>query len=406
MNRQVAFGLGNEVVLAGDEITIDGTTGQVIRGVARVVQPDLGDELSTALAWADEFRRLGVRANADTPADAERARSHGAEGIGLCRTEHMFFGSDRIDSVRGMILAVTPQERGTALSALETMQVADFTGIFRAMDGFPVTIRTLDPPFHEFLPQTESDTERLAEHLELTLAEIKTRIETFREVNPMLGHRGCRLGITSPEITAMQARAIFRAATACAADGVRVAPEVMIPFVADAEELRRQREVVVEAAEKVFAESGQQLPVLVGAMIEVPRAALLADRIAHYADFVSFGTNDLTLMTFGLSRDDAGKFLPEYLAQGILTDDPFRVLDRDGVGRLVVLGAKLARKVRPEIKVGICGEHGGDPSSVAFCHTLGLDYVSCSPFRVPVARLAAAHAAIADTGNAGSILVD
>jgi pyruvate,orthophosphate dikinase len=382
------------IVRADDEITIDGTTGRVFRGRVPVVQPDLGGEVATLLAWADGHRRMGVRANADTPRDAERARSFGAEGIGLCRTEHMFFGTDRIDQMRALILAATTAERAIALAALERMQIADFSGIFRAMDGFPVTIRTLDPPLHEFLPRTAAETARVAEALALTASEVQSRIESFRETNPMLGHRGARLGVTSPEITAMQARAIFRAAIDCVRDGIRVAPEVMIPLVSDAEELRRQREVVVAAAESVFAITGRRLPYLVGAMIELPRAALLADRIARHADFLSFGTNDLTQTVFGISRDDAGRFLPAYVEQGILPADPFRVLDRDGVGHLVATGIALARQTRPGIKIGLCGEHGGDPSSVAFCDSIGLDYVSCSPFRVPVARLAAAHAAI------------
>jgi pyruvate,orthophosphate dikinase len=381
-------------VRVGDEITIDGSTGQVLIGRAPVVQPDLQGEVNTILEWGDTLRRLGVRANADTPADAERARAFGAEGIGLCRTEHMFFGAERINRMRSMIFAATAAERRAALAALEEMQVADFAGIFRAMDGFPVTIRTLDPPLHEFLPHTADDTKMLAEQLGVSVAEAETRIAGFHESNPMLGHRGCRLGITSPEITAMQARAIFRAAVACANDGVVVHPEVMIPFVADDEELRRQREVVDTAAEVVFATAGRCVPYLVGTMIELPRAALIADRIAEHADFISFGTNDLTQTALGLSRDDASRFLPYYVEQGILADDPFQVLDRAGVGRLMQIGIDLARKARPTIKVGLCGEHGGEPASVEFCHGLGLDYVSCSPFRVPVARLAAAHAAI------------
>jgi pyruvate,orthophosphate dikinase len=381
----------------GDEITIDGTTGKVLVGRAATVLPDLQGEVNTILEWGDSLRRLGVRANADTPADALRGREFGAEGIGLCRTEHMFFGEERINRMRAMIFAATGPERRAALAELEEMQVADFDGIFRAMDGFPVTIRTLDPPLHEFLPRAPEDISILANQLGISAAETETRIAGFHEANPMLGHRGCRLGITFPEITAMQARAIFRAAVTCADDGVTVLPEVMIPFVADAEELRRQREVVDTAAEVTFAKVGRCVPYLVGTMIELPRAALMADRIAEHADFISFGTNDLTQTALGLSRDDSGRFLPYYVEQGILADDPFRVLDQEGVGRLMRIGIELARQTRPNIKIGLCGEHGGEPASVAFCHEIGLDYVSCSPYRVPVARLSAAHAACDET---------
>jgi pyruvate,orthophosphate dikinase len=389
------FTANGSVVHTDDEITIDGSTGRVIRGRVATIAPGLGDETALLLAWADRFRRLGVRANADTPADAARAREFGAEGIGLCRTEHMFFGAGRIDAVRDMILAETEAERDRALAELETLQCEDFAGIFRAMDGYPVTIRTLDPPLHEFLPRGEEEIARFAARRGLSVADVETRVDAHREANPMLGHRGCRLGITYPEITAMQARAVFRAALACAADGVVVQPEVMIPFVADAEELRRQREVVVAEAERLFAAAGRRVPLKIGTMIEVPRAALLADRIAAYADFISFGTNDLTQTTFGLSRDDAGRFLPDYVAQGILPADPFQSLDRSGVGRLIEIATTLGRQTRPDLKVGLCGEHGGEPSTVAFCDDLGIDYVSCSPYRVPVARLAAGQAALA-----------
>jgi pyruvate,orthophosphate dikinase len=306
----------------------------------------------------------------------------------------MFFGDDRIDLVREMILAESAEERQRALAALEPLQVADFTGIFRAMDGFPVTIRTLDPPLHEFLPHRREEVARLADRLGREVEEIEARIEALREANPMLGHRGCRLGITHPEITAMQARAIFRAALACAAEGISVQPEIMVPLVVDPEELRRQRAVIDSVAESLFAETGQRLTYTVGTMIETPRAALLAGQIAKYADFFSFGTNDLTQTTFALSRDDAGRFLPGYISAGVLPADPFQILDADGVGRLIELATEAGRETKPGLKVGICGEHGGEPSAVAFCHRLGLDYVSCSPFRVPVARLAAAHAAL------------
>ncbi len=388
------FTAGDTVVHAGDEITIDGSTGRVILGRVRTIAPGLGDETALLLGWADRVRYLGVRANADTPADAARARAFGAEGIGLCRTEHMFFGDGRIDLVRDMILAEATEEREEALTALEALQVEDFAGIFRAMDGYPVTIRTLDPPLHEFLPRDEDDIARFAARSGLPVATIAARIETHREANPMLGHRGVRLGITYPAITAMQARAVFRAALICAAEGIVVEPEVMIPFVSDAEELRLQREVVVAEADRLFAETGRRVPLRVGTMIEVPRAALLADRIAAHADFISFGTNDLTQTTFGLSRDDSGRFLPDYVAQGILPADPFRALDRSGVGRLIEIAVTLGRQTRPDLKVGLCGEHGGEPATVAFCDTLGIDYVSCSPYRVPVARLAAAQAAL------------
>ncbi len=388
------FRAGKVVVHAGDEITIDGSTGRVMLGRAAMIEPDLSGGAATLLDWSDAFRQLRVRANADTPADAAQARAFGAEGIGLCRTEHMFFGDDRIDLVREMILAETAGERQRVLAALEPLQVADFTGIFQAMDGFPVTIRTLDPPLHEFLPSRREEIARLAQRLGRDVEDIEARIEALREANPMLGHRGCRLGITHPEITAMQARAIFRAALTCAASGITVKPEIMVPLVVDPEELRRQREVIDSVAETLFAEAGRRIAYTVGTMIETPRAALLAGRIAKHADFFSFGTNDLTQTTFALSRDDAGRFLPGYISAGVLGADPFQVLDADGVGRLVELATRAGRETKPGLKVGICGEHGGEPSAVAFCHRLGLDYVSCSPFRVPVARLAAAHAAL------------
>jgi pyruvate,orthophosphate dikinase len=389
------FTVAGITVRADDEITIDGATGRVLRGRARTVAPGLDGGAATLLRWADLYRRLGVRANADTPADARRAREFGAEGIGLCRTEHMFFGEDRIDLVREMILAESGGERAQALLALEAMQVADFVGIFRAMDGYPVTIRTLDPPLHEFLPRDEDEVRRFAGRRGLRAEAVAARVEAHREANPMLGHRGCRLGITFPEITAMQSRAIVGAALACAAEGIAVEPEVMIPFVADAEELRRQRDVVDAEADRAFAAAGRVVPLKIGTMIEVPRSALLADRIAVHADFISFVTNDLTQTTFGLSRDDAGRFLPAYVDQGILPADPFQTLDRSGVGRLIEIATRLGRQTRPDLKIGLCGEHGGEPSTVAFCHDLGIDYVSCSPYRVPIARLAAGQAALA-----------
>jgi pyruvate,orthophosphate dikinase len=390
---------------AGDWISLDGTTGRVIKGRLSTVAAKPDDpELVKIMSWSEPFRKLGVRANADIPRDAIQARAFGAEGIGLCRTEHMFFAEDRLPHMRTMILAENEKDRRAALKKLLPMQRADFIGVFRAMDGFPVTIRTLDPPLHEFLPRREDLMVEIAV-LEATkpkspkLKGLKTllhRVESLHEVNPMLGHRGCRLGITYPEITEMQARAIFEAAVAVAKDGVKVFPEVMIPLTATVKEMANQAEIVNRVAEEVFAEKGKRVDYLVGTMIELPRAALVADEIAQEAQFFSFGTNDLTQTTFGFSRDDVNKILPTYIAEGILKQDPFAVLDREGVGQLVRMATERGRKTRPKLKVGICGEHGGDPSSVEFCHQIGLNYVSCSPFRVLTARLAAAQAAAAD----------
>jgi pyruvate,orthophosphate dikinase len=390
---------------AGDWISLDGTTGRVIKGRLSTVAAKPDDpELVKIMSWSEPFRKLGVRANADIPRDAIQARAFGAEGIGLCRTEHMFFAEDRLPHMRTMILAENEKDRRAALKKLLPMQRADFIGVFRAMDGFPVTIRTLDPPLHEFLPRREDLMVEIAV-LEATkpkspkLKGLKTllhRVESLHEVNPMLGHRGCRLGITYPEITEMQARAIFEAAVAVAKDGVKVFPEVMIPLTATLKEMANQAEIVNRVAEEVFAEKGKRVDYLVGTMIELPRAALVADEIAQEAQFFSFGTNDLTQTTFGFSRDDVNKILPTYIAEGILKQDPFAVLDREGVGQLVRMATERGRKTRPKLKVGICGEHGGDPSSVEFCHQIGLNYVSCSPFRVLTARLAAAQAAAAD----------
>ena len=380
---------------AGDWLTIDGSTGRVIVGRARLVEPQLGGEFGTLMAWADELRRLRVRANADLPADARRARAFGAEGIGLCRTEHMFFEGDRIQAVREMIVARDHEGRQRALAKIEPMQREDFIGIFREMNGFPVTIRLLDPPLHEFLPRGHDEIAPLAASLGVPLEQLHHIVEALAETNPMLGHRGCRLGITYPEITEMQVRAIFEAACAVAAEGGDVHPEVMVPLVAHVEELRHQLNLVRATAEQVFAECGRRIEYLVGTMIELPRAAVVADEIATVAEFFSFGTNDLTQTTFGLSRDDAGRFLPFYVEHGILPDDPFQTLDA-GVEKLVELGVRLGRQQKPALKIGICGEHGGDPRSIRFCHQVGLNYVSCSPFRVPVARLAAAQAALGD----------
>ena len=378
----------------GDWLTLDGSSGRVILGQVPLVQPGLSGEFSTLMTWADEVRMLRIRTNADTPEDAARARQFGAEGIGLCRTEHMFFEGDRIDAVREMILATDLEGRRRALLKLLPMQRQDFVEIFRAMDGLPVTIRLLDPPLHEFLPRREHEIAELASTLGVTAERLRQTVDVLTEANPMLGHRGCRLGITFPEITEMQAQAIFEAACQADAEGVEVMPEVMVPLVAHVEELRRQAALVRATAERVFGERKRRVSYLLGTMIELPRAAVTADQIAEVAEFFSFGTNDLTQTTFGLSRDDAGQFLPRYLETGILTSDPFQTLDQEGVGKLIELAVHLGHKTSPRLKIGICGEHGGDPRSIAFCHRVGMNYVSCSPFRVPIARLAAAHAAI------------
>ena len=384
--------VGTTVVRRHDWVTIDGATGRVMQGRVRMVPPETGEDYRQLLAWADAQRRLRVRANADTPHDAAVAVRMGAEGIGLCRTEHMFFQGNRIQAVREMILADDVTARATALAKLLPLQREDFVGIFRAMDGLPVTIRTLDPPLHEFLPHAPAEEANLAWELGIDVSTVRTKVQLLREANPMLGFRGCRLGVAYPEITAMQARAIFAAACRVVREGGRVAPEVMIPLVGAPKELELQRGVVDRTAQEVFAEEGPTVPYLVGTMIELPRAALLADRIARHADFLSFGTNDLTQTTFGMSRDDAGRFLPAYVARGLLPADPFQSLDEAGVGQLIELGTERGRRARPGLKVGVCGEHGGDPASIAFCARAGLDYVSCSPYRVPIARLAAAHA--------------
>jgi len=386
------------VVKQGQVITVDGTTGRVILGAAKLVEPKVGVHYTKLMAWADERRRLRVRANADIPADAQRAREFGAEGIGLCRTEHMFFEGDRITAMREMIVAPDEPGRRTALAKLLPMQRADFEGLFEAMSGYPVTIRLLDPPLHEFLPHGKAEVAGLARAMNVPAARLERLVASLVEANPMLGHRGCRLGITYPEITEMQARAIFEAACRVVSRGKKVTVEVMIPLVALVEELRRQTDIVHRVAREVFQAEGRAVPYLVGTMIELPRAALTADEIAKEADFFSFGTNDLTQTTFGLSRDDAGRFLPFYVEHGILKDDPFQVLDQDGVGKLIELAVRLGRGSRNELKIGICGEHGGEPASVKFCHHVGMNYVSCSPFRVPIARLAAAQAALEEQG--------
>jgi len=386
------------VVKKGQVITVDGTTGRVILGAAKLVEPKVGIHYTKLMAWADERRRLRVRANADIPSDAQRAREFGAEGIGLCRTEHMFFEGDRITAMREMIVAPDEPGRRTALAKLLPMQRADFEGLFEAMSGYPVTIRLLDPPLHEFLPHGKDEVGTLARAMKLPAARLERLVASLVEANPMLGHRGCRLGITYPEITEMQARAIFEAACRVVSRGQKVTVEVMIPLVALVEELRRQTDIVRRVAREVFQAQGRAVPYLVGTMIELPRAALTADEIAKEADFFSFGTNDLTQTTFGLSRDDAGRFLPFYVEHGILKDDPFQVLDQDGVGKLIELAVRLGRGSRNDLKIGICGEHGGEPASVKFCHHVGMNYVSCSPFRLPIARLAAAQAALEEQG--------
>jgi pyruvate,orthophosphate dikinase len=404
-----SFTVGETTVSEGDWITLDGATGRVFLGdlptvpseVMRVISGTLPPNSAPVyrsyeqlLGWADDARRLKVRANADTPHDARVARNFGAEGIGLCRTEHMFFEGERITPMREMIVAHDEPGRRRALAKLLPMQRLDFEGIFEAMAGLPVTIRLLDPPLHEFLPHGGEESKLLARTLGLTRPALMRLVEGLRESNPMLGHRGCRLGVTFPEITEMQARAIFEAAVRVKRRGVDVQPEIMIPLVSTVKEFENQRAIVDAQAEKVLGAMGENIPYLVGTMIELPRAALTADLIAAKAEFFSFGTNDLTQTTLGLSRDDAGRFLPLYVEKGIFPDDPFRVLDIAGVGQLITMATEKGRAVRPGLKVGICGEHGGEPHSVAFFHNAGLDYVSCSPFRVPIARLAAAQAAL------------
>ena len=388
-------GHGPVVIHEGDIISIDGTTGEVIRGEVPLIDPILPDEYERLMGWADRARRLRVRANADTPEDAERARAFGAEGIGLCRTEHMFFGKDRILAVRQMILASDEVGRRAALAKILPMQREDFTGILRAMHGLPVTIRLLDPPLHEFLPQHAEEIADVAAALGVERQEVERRVQALHEFNPMLGHRGVRLAITYPEIYETQVQAIVEAACSLQAEGVHVIPEIMIPIVGLESELKQLRAQVIEVCERVITECGVRVDYTVGTMIELPRACIIADKIAGHADFFSFGTNDLTQTTFGLSRDDASRFLPAYIEQGLLPRDPFVELDREGVGGLIKIAVERGRSVRPELKIGICGEHGGNPASVAFCHDVGFSYVSCSPYRVPIARLAAGQASLA-----------
>ena len=401
------FSVCDITVNEGDYVTLDGTTGSLIIGEVDLITPDVSGELDILLSWADEVREMGVRTNADTPHDAQVAREFGAEGIGLCRTEHMFFGEDRIPAVRDMILAEDTNVRKAALDKLLPMQKEDFKGIFKVMEGYPVTIRLLDPPLHEFLPKHEELADKLraleaaggnSKDME-DIKRLMERVDSMVETNPMLGHRGCRLGITYPEIYKMQVQAIIEAACELKSGGMDIVPEIMIPLISHVNELSSAKKDLVEVAESVMAKNGVKLDYLVGTMIELPRAALTADQIAKEAEFFSFGTNDLTQTTFGFSRDDAGKFLPFYIENSILANDPFAVLDQEGVGELVRIGIEKGRSTRPDLKIGICGEHGGEPSSVKFGYNIGLNYVSCSPFRVPIARLSAAQAVIEKQGN-------
>jgi pyruvate,orthophosphate dikinase len=388
------FRVGTTHVKHGDILTLNGNTGEVILGAAKLIVPELSGNFATLMRWVDQHRRLGVRANADTPVDAKVARSFGAEGIGLCRTEHMFFAEERLPFMQEMIVAEDREARVRALDKLFPFQKADFYGIFKEMEGYAVTIRTLDPPLHEFLPKTHEEAEELSQKIGVPADRIWDKVQELHETNPMLGHRGCRLGISYPEITEMQVRAIIAAACDIAKEGHKVVPEIMIPLVGDVRELEHQRKIVDRVAQDAMAQAGVKVEYQVGTMIELPRAALLADEIARQAEFFSFGTNDLTQTVLGLSRDDAGKFLPFYIQQGIMKYDPFVVMDQAGVGQLVETGVKKGRSARPSLKIGICGEHGGEPQSVGFFHRAGLDYVSCSPYRVPIARLAAAHVAL------------
>jgi pyruvate,orthophosphate dikinase len=381
----------------GDSLTIDGATGEVIEGVVPTIDAAITDDFATFMKWSDEFRKLGVRTNADTPDDAKVAVKFGAEGIGLCRTEHMFFEKDRILAVREMIFASNVKDRQLALAKILPFQRVDFVGIFTVLDGLPVNIRLLDPPLHEFLPHSAEDRKELADSLHLDMKTIENRGDQLHEFNPMLGHRGCRLGVTFPEIYRMQVQAIIEAALICADKGINVIPEIMIPLVAVEGELTVLKDDAIKEIERVFAEKGKRVKYKIGTMIELPRAAIMAGSIAKHAEFFSFGTNDLTQTTFGLSRDDAGKFLPEYVTKGLLPCDPFVSIDQDGVGFLMKHAVTEGRKTNPDMHFGICGEHGGEPKSIEFCHKIGLDYVSCSPYRVPIARLASAQAAIRNT---------
>lgn len=388
------FKVGSTTVKEGDFISLDGSLGEIYLGKLKTVEPALSGDFGVLMKWADQYRRLKVRTNADTPNDSEVARKFGAEGIGLCRTEHMFFEGDRIIAVREMILSDNKAGREKALGKLLPIQRGDFEGIFKAMKGLPVTVRLLDPPLHEFLPHEDENQQEMAKVMGVSLDVIKRKVSALHEFNPMLGHRGCRLGITYPEIYQMQARAIMEAACNVKKQGIQVLPEIMIPLVGMKKELDLLKKEMIDTVEQVFREKGVKVPYLIGTMIEIPRAALTADKVAESAEFFSFGTNDLTQMTLGFSRDDAGAFLGAYLERGIFEKDPFQSLDQEGVGILIQLGVEKGRKVKPDLKIGICGEHGGDPASVEFCHRVGMNYVSCSPYRVPIARLAAAQAVV------------
>ena len=391
------FTLGGYTFHEGDEISLDGTTGKIYKGMIPTVEASVGGDFGRIMAWADSFRKLTVRTNADTPEDTANAVRLGAEGIGLCRTEHMFFDPERIPKIRKMILSDTMEQREAALAEILPFQKADFKGMYEALEGRPMTVRYLDPPLHEFVPTDPADIEALAQDMGMTPEKVQQKCDELHEFNPMMGHRGCRLAVTYPEIARMQTRAVMEAAIEVAQEkGYDIVPEIMIPLVGDKKELKFVKDIVVETAEQVKKEKGSDMAYHIGTMIEIPRAALLADEIAEEAEFFSFGTNDLTQMTFGFSRDDAGKFLSSYYESKIYESDPFARLDQNGVGQLIQLAAAKGRATRPDIKLGICGEHGGDPSSVEFCHKVGLNYVSCSPFRVPIARLAAAQAALQD----------
>jgi len=386
--------IDGKVFKEGDFISLNGTTGEVFEGKIKTMDPEMSGDFAKLMELAEKFTRMHVRTNADTPKDSKVAREFGAKGIGLCRTEHMFFEGVRIKAMREMILAKNEEGRRKALDKLLPMQREDFEGIFEAMHDLPVTVRLLDPPLHEFLPHDEKNQKEMADELGVSEEEVKSTVDSLHEFNPMLGHRGCRLGNTYPEISEMQTRAIIEAALNLKKKGIRAIPEIMIPLTGTEPEYNLQEEIVRNTAKQVFEEYGDEVEYLVGTMIEIPRATLVADKIAQKAEFFSFGTNDLTQMTFGYSRDDAGRFLPVYVEKGLLMNDPFQILDQEGVGQLVELAIERGRKGRQDLKIGICGEHGGEPSSVEFCHRVGMDYVSCSPFRVPIARLAAAQAVV------------
>lgn len=394
------FRLAGKTFHEGDVISIDGSTGNIYDGEIKTVDATIAGEFERVMNWADKYRRLGVRTNADNPRDTRKAVELGAEGIGLCRTEHMFFDEERIPAIRKMILSDTVEEREKALNALIPFQKGDFKAMYKELKGLPMTVRYLDPPLHEFLPTEEKDIIALAKDMGVSVERLKAKCAELHEFNPMMGHRGCRLAVTYPEIAKMQTRALMEAAIEVKdEEGFDIVPEIMVPLVGEVKELKFVKDIIVETAEQVKKEKGSSMEYHIGTMIEIPRAALTAEEIAKEAEFFSFGTNDLTQMTFGFSRDDAGKFLNSYYENKIYEQDPFGKLDQIGVGKLVEMAAKNGKKTRPDIKLGICGEHGGDPSSVEFCHNIGLTYVSCSPFRVPIARLSAAQAAIREKGS-------